>query len=71
MSLKECLVLVRKQKNVMYSQKMTCQCKNCQTYINTIHTDPWIVYMQNMIRTGKVIHIGFDHMNRPLFRYIN
>lgn len=35
------------------------------------YSDPWIVYMQEMIRTGKVVHIGFDALNRPLFRVVD
>ena len=35
------------------------------------YTDPWIVYMQDMINNGSVIHIGFDALNRPLFRMVD
>ena len=35
-----------------------------------VYPDPWIVYMQEMIRTGKVVHVGFDDQNRPLFRVV-
>jgi hypothetical protein len=52
------------------TKKMTCHCINCLIYINTTHTDPWVVYMQNMIRNGNVAHIGFDEQKRPLFRVV-
>ena len=35
------------------------------------YPDPWIVYMQEMIRDGRVVQIGVDARNRPLFRVVD
>ena len=48
------------------TNRMNCACSTCQVY-----PDPWIVYMQEMIRDGHVVHIGFDDRNRPLFRVVD
>ena len=45
---------------------MTCVCAACSG-----HPDPWVVHVQEMIRDGRLVHIGFDARDRPLFKVVD
>jgi hypothetical protein len=48
-----------------------CTCQHCTRLIQTKSADPWVVKIQNMVRTGRLEHVETSVEGKPVYRLVD